>query len=70
MVFDTIWFQGFDGVVFNLFENEKFSKKQLNITLTTRFQVWDFLLRHNKKLRRRQQTASCFVDGQLQPGVL
>ena len=69
-VFDAIWFQGFDGVVLNLFENKKFRKKQLNTPLTTRFQVRDFLLRRNKVLRRRQQTASCFVDGQLQPGVL
>ena len=58
-----VWF-------FNLFENETSSKKQLNTTLTTRFQVRDFLLRHNKKLRRRQQIASCSVDGQLQSGVL
>lgn len=70
MVFDAIWFQGFGGVVFNLFENEAFSKTQLNATLTTQFQVRDFLLRHSKKLRRRQQTASCFVDGQLQSGAL
>lgn len=70
MVFDAIWFQGFDGVVFKFVLKRDVLQRQLNTTLTTQFQVGDFLLRHNKALRRRQQTASCFVDGQLQSGVL